>query len=101
MESLKAFKEKHLLMGLKVSINKYEWTKELDDFLCESTVRNYFSFDVVSLELNEEAKLLKLDFGATNVFTNEKCRLRWSYLHIKVKNKMMIIIDIEKTRKTY
>jgi hypothetical protein len=47
-------------------------------------IRNQFNFDLVSLEINEEAKALHLDFGATNVYTNEKCRLRWCYLHLKV-----------------
>ena len=69
---------------LKDSINKYEWTKELDMFLMETVIRNYFNFDMVSLELNEECKKIGLNFGATHAYTNEKCRLRWSYLHMKV-----------------
>lgn len=44
---------------------------------------------MVSLEVNEESKKLNLNFGATHVFTNEKCRLRWSYLHMKVSRFMM------------
>jgi hypothetical protein len=83
---------------LKDSINKYEWTKDLDTFLMEGIVRNYFNFDMVSLELNEEAKRLGLNFGATHVFTNEKCRLRWSYLHMKVKFKIVVIVQIEVIR---
>jgi len=67
---------------VKRSMNKYEWTRELDNFLMQSVIRNYFNFQVASLELNAEAKNLGLDFGATNVFTNEKCRIRWSYLHL-------------------
>ena len=63
-------------------MNKYEWTRELDNFLMQSVIRNYFNFQVVSLEINSEAKNLDLDFGATNNFTNEKCRIRWSYLHL-------------------
>ena len=46
-------------------------------------LRNYFNFDMVSVELNEEARRLGVKFGATHVFTNEKCRIRWSYLHLK------------------
>lgn len=72
------------LTRLKGCINKYEWPLELDKFLLESVVRNYFNFDMVSLELNEEAKRLKLYFGATHSFTNEKARIRWAYLHMKV-----------------
>ena len=62
-------------------MNKHEWTKDLDGFLEDSVLRNYFNFDLVSLEVNEEAKNMKLNFGATNIFTNEKCRVRWAYLH--------------------
>ena len=29
--------------------------------------------------------MLGLDFGATNVYTNEKCRIRWAYLHCQRK----------------
>ena len=57
----------------------------MDSFLLESVVRNYFNFDMVSLELNEETKRLGLNFGATHAFTNQKARLRWSYLHMKVR----------------
>ena len=67
---------------VKRSMNKYEWTRELDNFLMQSVIRNYFNFQVVSLELNQEARKLGLDFGATNIFTSEKCRIRWSYLHL-------------------
>ena len=48
-------------------------------------LRNFFNFDMVSVELNEEARRIGLNFGATHVFTNEKCRIRWSYLHLKVR----------------
>lgn len=48
-------------------------------------MRNFFNFDMVSVELNEEARRIGLNFGATHVFTNEKCRIRWSYLHLKVR----------------
>jgi len=38
-------------------MNKYEWTKELDTFLMQSVIRNYFNFEVVNLEINQEAKM--------------------------------------------
>lgn len=66
-------------------MNKFEWTKELDRSMAQSVIRNYFNFDAVSMEINREAKKLGLDFGAANAFTNEKCRLRWSYLHVQRK----------------
>ena len=50
-----------------------------------SVIRNYFNFEVVSLEINGEAKNQGYDFGIANVFTNEKCRMRWSYLHLQRK----------------
>ncbi len=40
------------LERMKDSMNKYEWTQELDKLLLDSVVRNYFNFDMVSLELN-------------------------------------------------
>ena len=64
-------------------MNKYEWTPALDKALQEIVLRNYFNFDMVSVELNEETKRLGLNFGATHAFTNEKCRIRWSYLHLQ------------------
>jgi hypothetical protein len=63
-------------------MNKYEWNKELDNFLMQSVIRNYFNFQIVSMELNHECKNLGLDLGANNVFNHEKCRFRWSYLHL-------------------
>jgi hypothetical protein len=33
-------------------MNKEEWTRELDTFLMQSVIRNYFNFDTVSKELN-------------------------------------------------
>jgi hypothetical protein len=63
-------------------MNEYEWTKELDSFLMQTVIRNYFNFQIVSIEVNNEAKTLGLDFGATNVFDGDKCRIRWTYLHL-------------------
>ena len=67
---------------VKRSMNKFEWTSELDSFLMETVIRNYFKFEIVAIEINQESKLLNCDFGATNVFTPDKCRTRWSYLHL-------------------
>jgi hypothetical protein len=50
-----------------------------------SVVRNYFNFEVVSLEINRECKRYGFDFGISNIFTMEKCRMRWSYLHLQRK----------------
>lgn len=60
---------------VKRSMNKYEWTKELDNFLMQTVIRNYFNFDIVAIELNTEAVNMGLDNGAANIFTNDKCRL--------------------------
>lgn len=83
------------MKNLKDSINKYEWTKELDLFLMDTVIRNYFNFDMVSLEVNEESRKIGLNFGATHAFTNEKCRLRWSYLHMKVN--LMLSYSLKET----
>lgn len=45
---------------------------------------------MIAVELNHEAKRLGLDFGAAKAskegnFTPDKCRIRWSYLHLKVR----------------
>lgn len=49
------------------------------------------------MELNMEAKSRKLDFGAEHQFTAAKCRLRWSYIHLKRKQKRPIkYIDYKK-----
>lgn len=76
--------ERHGRGSFKESMNKWEWTSDLDKSLQEIVLRNFFNFDTVSVELNDEAKRLGLNFGATHAFTNEKCRIRWSYLHLKV-----------------
>jgi hypothetical protein len=66
-----------------------EWTLPLDTFLKECVVRNYFNFDMVAIELNQEAKRIGHDLGAARtggggIFTADKCRSRWSYLHLLV-----------------
>lgn len=70
---------------VKRQMNKGEWTRELDGVLMQSVIRNYFNFQVVAQELNHEAHARGIDFGAANVFTSEKCRIRWSYLHLQRK----------------
>jgi hypothetical protein len=61
--------------------NPNEWTKELDEALKKSVLSNYFNFNIISLEINDEAQRLGLRFGIANAYTNEKCRLRWFFLH--------------------
>jgi hypothetical protein len=65
---------------------KDEWTPQLDAYFQESVIRNYFNFDMVSVELNQEAKRTGHDMGVarTAMFTADKCRIRWSYLHLLV-----------------
>lgn len=70
---------------VKRYMNKYEWTRELDSVLMQSVIRNYFNFQAVAQELNHEASVQGVDFGATNIYTSEKCRYRWSYLHLQRK----------------
>ena len=40
---------------VKNCMDKQEWTKELDTFLIQSVVRNYFDFRNVAKELNHES----------------------------------------------
>ncbi len=67
---------------VKRNMNKAEWTRELDQVLMQSVIRNYFNFAAVAQELSHEARQQRLDFGAANIYTSEKCRFRWSYLHL-------------------
>jgi len=45
---------------------------------------------MVAIELNQEAKRLGHDLGVARtssrdgIFNAEKCRIRWSFLHLKV-----------------
>lgn len=62
--------------------NEHEWTPELDEALKKAVLTHYFNFNLVALELNEEAERLGIRFGATSGYiTNETCRIRWFYLH--------------------
>jgi hypothetical protein len=77
---------------------KNEWTPELDVFLAECVIRNCFNFDLIALEVNKHAKKLGYDFGAASamgLFSSEKCRIRWSYIHLKVMYENNFV---EKTR---
>jgi hypothetical protein len=52
---------------------------------------------MIAVELNHEAKRLGLDFGAAKAskegnFTPDKCRIRWSYLHLKVRYSFWLIM---------
>ena len=65
-------------------------------------LRNYFNFELVSLEVNDYVKNRNMDFGATNVYTNEKCRLRWAYIHVKVLfSFIFIMVLIEETKQRH
>ena len=61
--------------------NENEWTPQLDEELKRSVVVNYFNFNIVSLDINDEAQRIGLKFGAANAYTNEKWRIRWFFLH--------------------
>lgn len=59
----------------------------MDDILAQSIVRNYFNFDLVAADLNKEYKRSGGIVGAVGpqaTFTPEKCRIRWSYVHLQV-----------------
>ena len=83
VSSRREYKERKEIV--KRNMNKSEWTRELDTVLMQSVIRNYFNFAQVAKDINREASQEGLDFGATNVFTSEKCRFRWSYLHLQRK----------------
>ena len=74
------------LRRIKLQMNKHEWSEPLDKFLQECVVRNYFNFDLIAMEVSTEAQNLGHLVGATNAYTSEKCRFRWSYLHLKVSS---------------
>jgi hypothetical protein len=69
---------------LKEGHNKFEWPKELDSVLYESVLKHCFNFDLVSIDVNKEAQTKNMQNGASNIYSTEKCRMRWSYRHIKV-----------------
>lgn len=73
----------------KKMLPKDEWTNDLDTYLAQTVIRNYFNFDMIAIEMNQEAKRLGYDYGVAansnyGIFNAEKCRIRWSYLHLKV-----------------
>ena len=63
-------------------MNKYEWSRGLDIFLMQCVVRNYFNFEIVAKEVTKEAIDRKINFDIEDPYSDEKCRLRWSYLHL-------------------
>ena len=71
--------------SVKRVMNKYEWSRGLDIFLMHSVVRNYFNFEPVAKEVTEEALKRKVNFDVDDPYTVEKCRIRWSYLHLQRK----------------
>jgi hypothetical protein len=48
---------------------------------------------MVSVELNQEAKRTGHDMGVarTAMFTADKCRIRWSYLHLLVSASLRLL----------
>jgi hypothetical protein len=75
-------------------MNKFEWNHELDQFLMQNVIKNYFNFEVVSIEINQEARRRGFNFGIVNAFTSEKSRLRWSYLHLQRKLGKKIVYKV-------
>ena len=55
------------------------WTKDMDTILQAAVLRNYFNFDLVSVELTQQSS--SDDFGAQHAISNDKCRARWTHLH--------------------
>jgi len=59
---------------------------------------------MVAVELNQEAKRLGHDLGVARtasregIFNADKCRIRWSYLHLLVSQLIITFLLIEKTR---
>jgi hypothetical protein len=77
---------------IKTQACTQEWTPYLDDFLASAIVRNYFNFDLVAVEVNQEHQKRSGASGSvgavsnSGLFTAEKCRIRWSYIHLKVSS---------------
>lgn len=97
--------EQFQLRRAKKQIQRDEWTKELDIFFQDSVIKNYFNFDLIAVELNQEAKRLGHTTGAAKAsrdgnFTADKCRIRWSYLHLKVSPYRVITLLLEEIRRT-
>jgi hypothetical protein len=65
--------------------NDAEWNSKLDEFLKKSVLGNYFNFDNVSVEVQSFAmKKCGIEKKNMTSFSNEKCRVRWFFLHAKV-----------------
>lgn len=70
---------------MKRVMNKFEWSRGLDLYLMQSVVRNYFNFEPVAKEVTDEAIKRKVPVDLDDPYTEEKCRIRWSYLHLQRK----------------
>jgi len=46
------------------------------------------------MEINAEARNQGIDFGVANAITSEKCRFRWSYLHLQRKLGKQIVYKV-------
>lgn len=97
-------KEDFVLRRSNRQLAKDEWTRELDKLFMESVIRNYFNFDMVATELNQHAKKTGLDHGVARqasregLFNADKCRVRWSYLHLLVSSSQANIYLAKKRR---
>jgi hypothetical protein len=74
---------------VKKEMNKFEWTKEADLILEEKVTSNQFNFDKIANDVNNELHNRNLDAGSLK-FNPQKCRIRWSYIHLKRKMKSTI-----------
>ena len=77
-----------------------DWTPELDKTLQECVVKSQFNFDLVAIEVANKAKnemksASSKAVGATNSYSSEMCRLRWSYIHLMRKVNKKISYDPE------
>jgi len=69
-----------------------DWTKPLDEYFMESVIRNYFNFDMVAIELNQQAKKTgHVGVVGEAIFNAEKCRIRWSHLHLLRKKGEQVV----------
>lgn len=83
------------LRKLISKLNMPDWSPSLDMVLSGCVVQSYFNFDLVATEVNqkarEEAFSSDRPIGARDRFSNEHCRLRWSYLHLVVSHSLHFV----------
>ena len=79
------------LRKLVSKLNMGDWTPTLDETLKNCVVQSYFNFDIVAMQVNQKAREEAAfadskngPIGARDLFSNELCRMRWSYLHLVV-----------------